>query len=215
MDNACGRRVSGPSGRLPAVTSPPAGAPAGSPAGPPARVETERLLLTAPVEADLAELHALHADPGVWRHLPSGRHAGPEQTRALVDGYRADWAAHGLGPWTVRPRGGGPVLGMGGCSLRHGLAWNVYYRLAPAAWGRGYAQEVVAQARRWAARLRPELPVVAYLLEHNEGSRRAAERAGLVLVHRGPDAGNPDPAAVRLVYADRPVDAALLAAFTA
>jgi len=29
-------------------------------------------------------------------------------------------------------------------------------------------------------------------------------------VWRGPDAGNPDPDAVRLVYADRPVDPDLL-----
>jgi hypothetical protein len=47
--------------------------------------------------------------------------------------------------------------------------------------------------------------VVAYLLEHNVESRGRAERAGLQLVWRGADAGNPDPAAVRLVYADRPV----------
>jgi hypothetical protein len=33
----------------------------------------------------------------------------------------------------------------------------------------------------------------------------------LSLVWRGPDAGNPDPAAVRLVYADRPLAENLLA----
>jgi hypothetical protein len=57
----------------------------------------------------------------------------------------------------------------------------------------------------------PERPVVAVLLEHNERSRGRAERAGLRLFWRGPDAGNPDPAAVRLVYADRDLDADLLA----
>ena len=51
----------------------------------------------------------------------------------------------------------------------------------------------------------PGRPVIASLLEHNVESRRRAERAGLSLVWRGPDAGNPDPAAVRLVYADRPL----------
>ena len=49
----------------------------------------------------------------------------------------------------------------------------------------------------------PARPVVAYLLEHNAQSRGRAENAGLSLVWRGPDAGNPDPSAVRLVYADR------------
>jgi hypothetical protein len=32
------------------------------------------------------------------------------------------------------------------------------------------------------------------------------------LVHRGPDAGKPDPSAVRLVFADRALTAAQLAA---
>lgn len=62
--------------------------------------------------------------------------------------------------------------------------------------------------------MRADLPVTAYLLEHNVGSRRAAERAGLTLVWRGPDAGNPDPAAVRLVYADRDLDPATVQALT-
>ncbi|MGN7247635.1 hypothetical protein ACTHQ1_07875 [Janibacter anophelis] len=39
--------------------------------------------------------------------------------------------------------------------------------------------------------------------EHNHASRRVADKLGLTLQQRGPDAGNPDPAAVRLVYADR------------
>jgi hypothetical protein len=57
--------------------------------------------------------------------------------------------------------------------------------------------------------------VIAYLLEHNAQSRGRAEKAGLMLVWRGPDAGNPDPDAVRLVYADRPVDGELLDRVTA
>ena len=52
----------------------------------------------------------------------------------------------------------------------------------------------------------PGRPVIAYLLEHNVESRVRAERRGACsFVWRGPDAGNPDPAAVRLVYADRPL----------
>ena len=56
---------------------------------------------------------------------------------------------------------------------------------------------------------------MAVLLEHNERSRSRAERAGLQPLWRGPDAGNPDPAAVRLVYADRDLDADLLARIAA
>jgi hypothetical protein len=57
--------------------------------------------------------------------------------------------------------------------------------------------------------------VIASLLEHNAQSRGRAERAGLSLVWRGPDVGNPDPHAVRLVFSDRPIDADRLARITA
>lgn len=56
----------------------------------------------------------------------------------------------------------------------------------------------------------PEIPVVAYLLAHNLASKAVAERLGLELVATGPDAGNPDPRAIRLAYADRPLDEALI-----
>jgi hypothetical protein len=45
-------------------------------------------------------------------------------------------------------------------------------------------------------------------------AKRTAERAGLKLAWRGPDAGNPDPEAVRLVYADRALAADVIDAIT-
>ncbi|KGM01679.1 GNAT family N-acetyltransferase [Cellulomonas cellasea] len=181
----------------------------------PTEVTTDRLRLTATTTSELAELHALHADPAVWTHFPSGRYVELATTEALVHRIASAWQEHGLDYWTARRRddAAAGIVGIGGCSLRAGLAWNLYYRLAPTAWGRGYARELVGAALEAAEHVRPELPVVAYLLEHNEASRRTAERAGLTLAWRGPDAGNPDPAAVRLVYADRPLSREALRAF--
>jgi RimJ/RimL family protein N-acetyltransferase len=105
------------------------------------------------------------------------------------------------------------VLGVGGCAMR-GVVWNLYYRLHPAAQGHGYATELATAAVAAATVTRPELPVVVYLVEHNTGSRRVVERLGFDLVWTGPDAGNPDPDARRLVYADRALDAATLAVVT-
>ena len=86
------------------------------------------------------------------------------------------------------------MVGTGGCALRVGTSWwNLYYRLTPAAWGHGLAAELVTAALDAARAVDPSRPVVAYLLEHNVESRVRAERAGLSLVWRGPDAGNPDP----------------------
>lgn len=80
---------------------------------------------------------------------------------------------------------------------------NLGYRFAPEAQRRGLATELARTALATARDTRPELPVVAYLLEHNRASAAVTEKVGLTLRHRGPDAGNPDPSAVRLVFADR------------
>ncbi|MCU1670033.1 MAG: N-acetyltransferase [Blastococcus sp.] len=189
---------------------------------------TPRLQLDAVVPRDLDEHYALMSDPAVWRHLPSGVHTDPATT---ADGIRhtvGHWERDGLGYWTARLRPDLPVdqvpaglqpgamVGTGGCAVRVGTSWwNLYYRLVRPAWGLGLAAELVTAALDAAHTVAPERPVVAYLLEHNAESKGRAERAGLFLVWRGPDAGNPDPAAVRLVYADRPLTDDVLAQVTA
>jgi len=187
-------------------------------------VLTRRLRLDAVVPDDLDEHVALMTDPGVWNHLPSGRHTSPEQTMAGIQHSVRHWATDGLGYWTARLRedlpdaglAAGAMVGTGGCAVRVGTSWwNLYYRLTPPAWGLGLAAELVTAAIDAAHAVNPDRPVIAYLLEHNVESRGRAERAGLSLVWRGPDAGNPDPAAVRLVYADRPLTDDVLERVTA
>lgn len=178
---------------------------------------TDRLILNRPTAADAEELFALNSDARVWAHLPQGRHTALSQTAEVIDAASAGWAANGLDYWCIRLASDGPespVVGIGGCSVRHDAAWNLYYRLSPEVHGHGYAQELIAAAISAAADTRPELPVIAYLLEHNTGSRRAAERAGFELAWSGPDAGNPDPSARRLIYANQALDAPTLDAFT-
>ena len=140
----------------------------------------------------------------------------------MVAAQQRAWTTDGLGYWVARLRSGEggaeaarpPLLGTGGCARRHDAVWNLYYRLTPPAWGHGLAAELVDAALDAARAVDPDRPVVAYLLEHNVASRVRAERAGLSLVWCGPDAGNPDPTAVRLVYADRPLPEDVLARVT-
>ena len=177
------------------------------------RLSTARLRLTRPICGDLDELHRLLADPGVWEHFPSLRHTDLAQAEEFLRRQQRSWDTDGLGSWIARtsaPDGSGELVGVGGCNERVGVAWNLGYRLVRRAWGHGYAQEIIAAARIAAAQVQPELPVAAYLLESNAGSKRAAERAGLHLVWRGVDVGNPDPSAMRLVYADRGLDDAVV-----
>jgi RimJ/RimL family protein N-acetyltransferase len=100
------------------------------------------------------------------------------------------------------------VAGIGGCAVPDGRTCsNLYYRLRPEVHRHGVAVELCRAALDAAHAVAPTLPVTAFLLEHNVPSRAIAERVGLLLAWREPDAGNPDPAAVRLIYADRPLDA--------
>jgi RimJ/RimL family protein N-acetyltransferase len=169
-------------------------------------------MLLAPVAmADLDEIAALHADERVWRHRPNGRHTSVEQTRVKVLAMEQQWAYDGLGYWTARLREpladlpAGAFVGVGGCAISTGTTWwNLYYRFRPESHGHGLATELSRAALAAARSTRPVRPVVAYLLEENVASKATAERASLDLQWRGSDAGDPD--AVRLVYADRPLD---------
>ncbi|UQN28438.1 GNAT family N-acetyltransferase [Brachybacterium kimchii] len=184
----------------------------GGPDGPvgPER-STERLDLHVPRLSDLPELHALYEDPRVWQHFPQLRHTEERDTRAMLERWIAQWERDGLGTWIVRPRGEDELLGNAGCSLRGAVDeaaqgarfWNLGYRFRPESQGQGFAREAAQAAIEAARAAAPEVPVVAFLLEHNEASAALARRLGLVQRHRGPDAGNPDPSAIRLVFSDR------------
>ncbi len=87
---------------------------------------TPRLRLDAVVPSDLDEHVALMSDPGVWAHLPSGRHTSPDRTREGIEHSLGHWARDGLGYWTARLREdlpglpAGTMVGTGGCAVRVG-----------------------------------------------------------------------------------------------
>jgi RimJ/RimL family protein N-acetyltransferase len=173
---------------------------------------TARLDLHRPSPADADEVHAILSDPAVWTHYPSLRVTDPAQTERVLRTWTDAWDRDGLGSWIVRERDSDAVVGFGGCGIAHDAFWNLGYRFSPTVQGRGYASETALRAIDRAHARRPDLPVVAYLVEHNRASAAVAAKAGLALVHRGPDAGNPDPGMMRLVHSDRVLTAAQLAA---
>ena len=175
------------------------------------RARTTRLWLDEPVEADADALFAIHGDPASWRHFPSGVVTDPAAGATMVGASRRRFERDGLAYWSVRDADGGPVVGRGGCMVPDEALggrgwWNLYYRFDQRVLGRGYAAEMGRAALDAAHDVAPDHPVLAFLLEHNVASRRTAEKLGLRLVWRGPDDGNPDPDAVRLVFLDREPD---------
>jgi RimJ/RimL family protein N-acetyltransferase len=167
------------------------------------------LRLRRPVESDLTAVVEIHSDPDTNLHNPDGPMRDVEQGRVLLESWLVDWREHGIGYWTVEvdPRhlseapdseSGWQVVGFSG--VRHlpagpGQVLNLYYRYAPAAWGRGWATTVALRACE-AARVRaPQTPVIARMQADHTASHRVARKAGLHQV--GYDLGG------RPVLADR------------
>lgn len=170
--------------------------------------------------SELADIAALHADERVWLHRPEGRHTSVEHTRSKVVQMEHQWARDGLGYWVARlqqPVAGlpaGACVGVGGCAVEADRGWwNLYYRFRPESHGHGLATELCQAALTAARSVDTQRPVIASLLEENLASKMTAERAGLSLQWRGSDKAR--ASAVRLVYADRTLDADELAAVLA
>lgn len=178
----------------------------------------DALVLDRPEMTDVDAIFEIYSDPRVWTHFPQARFTEREQAEEVVRRAISDWESEGLGPWIVREVDGGPVVGSCGCSLRSAIPavsadddcayWNLGYRFRPEVQGRGYATEVSRTAIAAAQDHRPHAPILASLLEHNLASSAVAKKTGLSLQHRGPDAGNPDPEAIRLIFADRELTSA-------
>jgi RimJ/RimL family protein N-acetyltransferase len=167
------------------------------------RVQTQNLELRRPDPVgDLDVLFAIFSDPDGWWYQPAGRHTDQDQTRYWLTRAAERFDTDGLSYWTVRLRDDGTIIGAGGAQRQRTGAWNLSYRLDTAQQGRGYATEVAKKACELATGVDDDVPVIAWIAEHNTPSRRVAER--LELVNRG-IAIDPSDGVSRLAYADRPV----------
>lgn len=169
----------------------------------PQEIRTDRLLLTPVTPADIDALHVVCADARTWTHLPSGRHASRAQTVDLVQRKIGGRVRHGLGSWTIRDLASGVVLGVGGVDMTAGGVWNLGYRLAPSAWGKGHATAVARAAMTAAHDTAPGVPVTGRVLTNNPASARVLANAGLALVWQGTTAAPTPDDVERQVWADR------------
>lgn len=175
------------------------------PMRPPEPLLTDRLELRCPDPArDLDELFPIFSDPDGWWYDPDRRHREPAQTRDWLTRAAARFESDQLSYWTVRLRDGGTVIGVGGAQRQATRAWNLNYRIATAHQGHGYATELGRAAQAAAAAVDSDVPLIAWIAEHNTPSRRVAERLGLK--NQGP-AVDPSDGELRLAYSDRSIGA--------
>ncbi|WP_267893390.1 GNAT family N-acetyltransferase [Streptomyces kebangsaanensis] len=97
-----------------------------------------------PTEDDVDAIRAIHSDPAACAHHPSDALAERSGAERLHRRWDDRWRRHGYGYRVVRQHGAARALGF--CGVRPmdlaGLRiLNLFYRFAPAAWGRGLAGE--------------------------------------------------------------------------
>ncbi|MFD4142979.1 GNAT family N-acetyltransferase [Streptomyces sp. NPDC058572] len=145
-------------------------------------LRTARLVLQRPTAADIDAILAIHSDPAACLHNPSDAIGCRGEAEELYGRWDAQWERCGYGYWAVRRVGSDTLLGFCGIKpmeLNGTEILNLFYRLAPSAWGQGFAAEAATAVAAWATRNVPQLPLIARVRPANTASRRVALRAGL------------------------------------
>ena len=110
----------------------------------PPHIVTPRLTLSRPQAADARLVFERYAsDPEVTRFLGWPRHVSLADTHAFLDFSAVEWERWPAGPYLIRSRGDGRLLGgtgLGFETLTHAVTG---YVLAKDAWGQGYATEAL------------------------------------------------------------------------
>ncbi|PZT71404.1 N-acetyltransferase [Streptomyces sp. SW4] len=146
------------------------------------QLQTARLSLRRPTEADIDAIFAIHRDPEACLHNPSDALTRLDEARELYHRWNGQWQRCGYGYWVVRRHDSALQLGFCGIKpmeLRGMKVLNLFYRFAPSAWGQGFAGEAAAAVTAWASRHVPDLPLIARVRPANIASQRVAVRAGL------------------------------------
>ena len=103
-------------------------------------LETERLILRCPQEADLDAYAEMMADPEATRFL-GGVVTRPEAWRSIA-GMAGSWVIKGYGMFSVLEKASGRWIGrIGPLSPEGWPGTEVGWGLTRSAWGRGYATE--------------------------------------------------------------------------
>lgn len=146
-------------------------------------LQTERLILRPPIEADLDGWAALMADEEAARYI-GGVQPRPTAWRGMAS-IAGSWALRGHGMFSVIERGGGRWVGRIGPWMPE--AWpgsEVGWGLLREDWGKGYAVEAATAAIDWAFDELGWSEVIHCIDPANGASQKVAERLGST--NRGP-----------------------------
>jgi RimJ/RimL family protein N-acetyltransferase len=144
----------------------------------PLAIESARLALRLPAEADWRALHAYYGDADSVRYTV-GAPLTEAQTWRTLAGVVGHWAWRGYGPYVLQDRRCGDVLGVAGLWFPND--WpepEIKWALVPQARGKGYAAEAARSVRAMAREHLPGVRLISLIAIGNEASVRVALAAG-------------------------------------
>ena len=158
------------------------------------QLETDRLLLRAPVPEDADALAPMYADPEVMRYVGDGRTLTLAETERSVRRMIDRWDADGFGLFTTVRKEDEAVIGRVGLLVWNTDTWEpttraeaanvpseveVGYTLGKPYWGHGYATEAAGAVRDYALNELSAERLIALIIHGNTASENVARKLGL------------------------------------
>jgi RimJ/RimL family protein N-acetyltransferase len=158
------------------------------------QLETDRLLLRAPVTEDAEALAPMYGDPDVMRYVGDGRTLTRGDTERSVKRMIERWEADGFGLFTTVRKDDGAVIGRVGLLVWNTDTWEpttraaaanvpseveVGYTLGKPYWGQGFATEAAGAVRDYALNELGAERLIALIIHGNTASENVARKLGL------------------------------------
>ena len=157
-------------------------------------LETDRLLLRAPIPEDADALAPMYADPEVMRYVGDGRTLSRADTERSVRRMIDRWNADGFGLFTTVRKEDEAVIGRVGLLVWNSDTWEpttraeaaggpseveVGYTLGRDYWGQGFATEAAGAVRDYALGELGAGRLIALIIHGNTASENVARKLGL------------------------------------
>ena len=157
-------------------------------------LETDRLVLRAPVPQDADALAPMYADPEVMRYVGDGRTLTRSETERSVRRMIERWEADGFGLFTTVRKDDETVIGRVGLLVWNTVTWEpttraeaadvpseveVGYTLGRDYWGQGFATEAAGAVRDYALGELGAARLIALIIHGNTASENVARKLGL------------------------------------
>jgi len=142
-------------------------------------LSTERLVLRPVTADDHAAVLAHWTQPDVRRFLFDGAALSGVEVAETIEASIGDFAARGFGVWLIEPGSTADLIGTAGLRPLGSSGLEIFYSLAPGAWGHGYATEAARAVVEYGLGPLGLPEVLAEVDEGNAASVAVVKRLGM------------------------------------